>query len=331
VQPDVVQTYGPRAASTTSPLDFEAEPIPYVCLPGCGFTGSTLLGFLLNAHPDCASIGAATGLIPGIDLSAYPCSCGARFEECGFWRRVAARTAELGYPVNPFRTNRWSTDFAPTRNRYADAVLVRSLRVSILNALRDATLGKLPRVRGSLLETASRNWAFARAVLEATGKRVFVDTARDHQRPKFLARHPRLRVYGLHLVRDARANVASILKHGNTHDITRAAAIWKRTNEQADDIRAHLPPERWLRIRYDELCHDLQGTLNRIAEFLGIPGAPVPSDFRAMEHHIIGNAMRLSGMGAVREDVSWKERLGERELAAIDRVAGETNRRFGFE
>jgi hypothetical protein len=56
-------------------------------------------------------------------------------------------------------------------------------------------------------------WSLASAVLERTGKRVFVDTARDHQRPKFLATHPRLEVKVIHLIRDPRGNAASIMKH----------------------------------------------------------------------------------------------------------------------
>jgi hypothetical protein len=51
--------------------DGKQAPVRYLCLPGSRFTGSTLLGSLLNEHPECASIGAATGLIHKADLSTY--------------------------------------------------------------------------------------------------------------------------------------------------------------------------------------------------------------------------------------------------------------------
>ncbi len=309
----------------------DAGPVSYVCMPGCAYTGSTLLGFLMNAHPECASIGAATGLIPDTDLATYACSCGERFADCSFWKGVAARTAELGHPVDVFATDYWSTNFAPTGNRYLDAVLVRSVRSPALERIRDRTLGALPPVQRMVDGPGWRSWALARAILEASGKRVFVDTARDHQRPKLLARHPQLDVRAIHLVRDARANTSSILKHGTTTDLAEAANIWRRANESADAALRELPEDRRLRIRYHELCADLQGTLDRISDFLGVARAQVPEDFRAVSHHIIGNEMRLGGAGEVREDVSWKSRLSDADLEVIARVAGPANRHFGFD
>jgi hypothetical protein len=304
--------------------------IPYVCLPGCGFTGSTLLGFLLNAHPECASIGAATGLVARVDLATYACSCGAPFRECAFWRDVAARTRALGHPVDVYKTGFWSTHFVWTGNRVLDALLFRSLRVPALTSLRDAVCADLPPVRAHLARVAANSAAFARAVLELSGKRVFVDTARDHQRPKLLLRSPELDVRVIHLVRDARANSASIMKRLGL-DAGAAARHWEKANLEAERTRRFFPPERWLRVRYDELCSDLQPTLDRISDFLGVRRAPAPQDFRATPHHVIGNEMRLEGAGQVREDESWRQRLSASDLAAIARSAGRTNRFFGFD
>ncbi|HWB42702.1 MAG TPA: hypothetical protein VG500_15680, partial [Gemmatimonadales bacterium] len=78
--------------SATEAPEANGRPLRYVCLPGSRFTGSTLLGTLLNEHPECASIGAATGLIRRTDLSTYRCSCGELFRECEFWNQVADRT-----------------------------------------------------------------------------------------------------------------------------------------------------------------------------------------------------------------------------------------------
>ncbi|MDJ0788666.1 MAG: sulfotransferase [Myxococcota bacterium] len=313
-------------------LDRDAEgALTYVCVPGCAYTGSTLLGFLMNAHPECASIGAATGLTPKVEVETYHCSCGERFADCGFWQRVGRRTVELGHPVDVLANNYWTTHFAPTRNRYLDGLLVRNLRNAPLEDLRDRLIGGLPPIRALVQKPAECSRALAQAILEETGKRVFVDTSRDHQRPKLLASSPRLDVRVIHLVRDARANTASILKHQTTDDTAEAARIWERANRQADAGRKHHAPEKWLTVRYDELCGDLQGTLDRISDFLGVSRAPMPEDFRAVENHIIGNEMRMGGPGQVHEDVSWKSRLSDAQLEIIQRVAGQTNRHFGFD
>jgi hypothetical protein len=104
---------------STTPVG--ATPVRYVCMPGSSYTGSSLLGALLNEHPDCVSIGAATGLIRRVDLSTYRCSCGRLFNECEFWRDIAARTQALGHPVNVFKTDFWNTNPRLAQNRILNA------------------------------------------------------------------------------------------------------------------------------------------------------------------------------------------------------------------
>jgi hypothetical protein len=304
------------------------KPVRYVCMPGSPFTGSTLLGWLLNEHPDCASIGAATGLIRRVDLTTYRCSCGALFRECEFWTDIAARTRALGHPVNVFQTNFWNTHLRLSHNRILNALLVRSLGWSPLNQARDAVVGRVGQVQAAISDAGWNTWSLASAVLDRTGKSVFVDTARDHQRPKYLAAHPLLDVRVIHLVRDPRGNSASIMKHSGV-DVATAARQWRHYNVEADRTRRYLPEASWMSLRYEELCADPTGVLDRISDFLQVPRAQVPQSSE-VEHHIIGNPMRLRGRGEIREDLSWQTRLGGAELSTIARITGQTSRRLGF-
>ncbi len=304
-------------------------PIRYACMPGSPFTGSTLLGALLNEHPKIASIGAATGLISRTDLTTYRCSCGRLFRECEFWIRIAAGTEELGHPVDVFKTGFWTTHLRASPNRLVNALLVRSLRWSGLNEVRDAVVGRLPGVRAAISKAGWRSWALASAVLERTGKTVFVDTARDHQRPKFLAAHPLLDLRVIHLIRDPRGNSASIMKHSGV-DAASAARQWRHYNVEADRVRGHLPPASWMSLHYEDLCADPAGVLDRISDFLGVERAgsqPAPAD---RERHIIGNSMRLRALSEIREDRSWQTRLAGPELEVIARVVGRSSRRLGY-
>jgi hypothetical protein len=52
--------------------------------------------------------------------------------------------------------------------------------------------------------------------------------------------------------------------------------------------------------------------------------------FRNSVSHIIGNKMRMKGLGEIREDLSWQTSLGSAELSAIARIAGPTSRRLGY-
>lgn len=64
--------------------DSAADPrFPVVFISGVGHSGSTLLGTLLNGHPDCAFLGE-TALIEGVEGKS--CICGRPLGECEKWR-----------------------------------------------------------------------------------------------------------------------------------------------------------------------------------------------------------------------------------------------------
>ncbi len=315
-------------------LEHHAAPadqrrIRYVCMPGSPFTGSTLLGLLLNEHPDCASMGAATGLIRDIDLATYACSCGKLFRECEFWNGIAARTASLGHPVNVFETNFWNTLLRLSPNRVINALLVRSLGWNPANDLRDATVGRTPKVRRAISEAGWNSWSLATAVLEQTGKQVFIDTARDHQRPKYLSQHPLLDVRVIHLIRDPRGNAASIMKHSGV-DASGAARRWRHYNLEAARVKRYLPEQSWMTLYYEDLCADPRGVLNRISDFLGVPRADTQPRPQDPTRHVIGNPMRLRALSEIREDRSWQTQLGSADLDVIARIAGPASRELGF-
>jgi hypothetical protein len=304
--------------------------IPYVCMPGSPYTGSTLLGMLLGNHPSCASIGAATGLTARVDLSVYVCSCGARFTDCGFWGRVARRTVELEHPVTIFEKDFWNTHVRVSHRRSLNGLLVSSLGSVALTAARDAVFGKVGPVAKRISQARFASWSLARAVLEETGKGVFVDTARDHQRPRYLAGMPLLDLKVIHLVRDPRGNVASIMKHTNV-GVRKAARQWRHYNTEAARISRYFPPESWLLLHYEELCDAPQATLDRVAGFLGVESAPITELLEPSERHVIGNSMRLRVLDEIREDLSWQPTLRARDLRTIGRVVGPTSHRLGYE
>ena len=310
--------------------EVQGARIRYACIPGSPFTGSTLLGTLLNEHPDCVSIGAATGLTRRADLSTYRCACGRPFRECEFWNEVAARTASLGHPVNVFETNFWNTHLRLSKNRFINGALVRPLGWDRLTDLRDAVVGRVAKARRAISDMGWNTWSLASAVLERSGKTVFVDTARDHQRPKFLAMHPLFDLKVIHLIRDPRGNSASIMKHTGA-DAATAARQWRHYNAEAVRIKRYVAPGSWLSLRYEDLCADPGGVLDKISDFLGVDRARTQLGAGDHDRHIIGNKMRLGGLGEIREDRSWQTRLDQADLAVLARIAGPTSRSLGYD
>lgn len=313
-----------------APGDTVEGRLRYVCIPGSPFTGSTLLGMLLDEHPECASIGAAVGLPRRPDLATYLCSCGTRFRECEFWADIAARTAALGHPVNVFESGFWNTHLRLSRRRLLNALLVRSLGWNPLNDARDAVVGRVPAARDAVRRMGWNSWSLASAVLARTAKSVFVDTSRDHQRPKYLARHPQLDVRVVHLFRDPRGNSASIMKHTGC-DAATAARQWRHYNVEARRVRRYLAEPSWLSLRYEDLCADPAAVFDRISDFLGVKRAVIEIGGRARDRHIIGNRMRLKGVREIREDRSWQTRLDCADLDTIAAIAGPISRELGYD
>ncbi len=304
--------------------------IPYVYLVGAPYSGSTLLSFLLNAHPECVSLGESFGPSKRVVIDDYACSCGEDFLQCPFWRRLAQRIEELGEPFDP-AARRWPTKFDVSRNRYINYFVARSLGSGFLDGLRDISLAPLSGVRRKLDRVGRVNALFARAATELSNTRVFVDASKVAHRVRFLARVPELDLRVIHLVRDARGGTASIMKNAGIADPAVATRHWRRRNLEAERAARFLSPDRWIVVRYSDVCANLQAEMDRIADFVGVKRAPVPEDFRSVEHHLIGNQMRVRSSSAIREDLSWRERLDESELAVIARISGAANRHFGYD
>lgn len=294
---------------------------------GTGFTGSTLLSFLANAHPEIATVGEATGPFPEVrDQRAYPCSCGKTLADCEFWGRVCTAMRERGFSFGP---NRWDLGFRVARGRVAHQLLSQSLRANALDRLRDRGVLAVPAWRRALAETARRNQAFFASVLGVTGKRVFLDASKDPVRARYLLQLTDLDLSVIHLVRDAPGFVSSFVS--NTGG-SQGAGIryWNRMLGHTQRLAARLPPDRFLRVRYEDLCTRAEEELERIARFAGLAPHPGPVDFRVPNHHVIGNRMRIAGSGEVVLDERWRERLGPAELRAILRRTAARRRRLGY-
>jgi hypothetical protein len=120
------------------------------------------------------------------------------------------------------------------------------------------------------------------------------------------------------------------MKHTGV-DAATAARQWRHYNQEADRVKRLFPPGSWLTLHYEQLCAEPQATLDRIASFIGVEPAPIPTSLGSVEDHIIGNSMRLKGVGEIREDQTWREVLSENDVDVIARITGSTSRRLGFD
>jgi hypothetical protein len=296
---------------------------------GHGYSGSTLLTFLLSTHPQIATIGEL-GIAPRAKADLRPedylCSCRAPVRDCGFWQRVSQEMNERGHPFDIWDAD---LDFRARDGGIADVLLRAVQRGPVLETARTAGLRLVPGARREMDRIVSRIGTLAEIVAGIKGCEVFLDSSKRPERATLMQRSGEFDLRVIHLVRDGRAVSWSSMKHLGIGPED-AARSWLADNQASENARRYFPADHWMTLRYEDLCADPDGTLARIHGFSGIPSRNGFHNFRAVDHHIIGNQMRLSSTSEIRLDESWKTALTPEQLATIDRLVAPLNRRYGY-
>jgi hypothetical protein len=310
-------------------------------------SGSTLLTMLLNSHPDVATVGE---LAPGhIEAGPeYRCSCGRRIRECPFWQWVAATARARGLD---FSIEHFGTGFRAPESSIATRLLQPLHRGPVLEFMRDAGLAVLSSWPTRFQGIVRANEILVNLILEYYHARVFVDKGNIGLRLKYLLRIHSFDVKVIRLIRDGRAVALTYMDPAGFADaqdpnrrgggmggdrqkerlsMALAAHQWRRCNEEAKQALRCLSRSQWIEVRYEELCTNVDGTLNQILTFLGLDPDKRVANFRSVENHVLGNGMRLDTASDIRLDERWRERLTEQDLRVFDDVAGEMNRRYGY-
>ena len=298
-----------------------------VYIMGHGYSGSTLLTFLLGCHPQIATIGEL-GIAPRSKTrpEEFLCSCHAPIRDCDFWQRVAREMEERGHLFDVWNAD---LDFRARGGGVADVVLRALQRGPVLETARSAALRILPPARRELARVLGRIEALVEIVSGIKGSRVFLDSSKRPERAVFMRRVPSFDMKVIHLVRDGRAVSWSTMKNQGLAPED-AACSWVGDNHASELARRYFPADRWLTLRYEDLCADPETTLARVHGFIGVPATNGYHDFRKADHHIIGNRMRLSSTSQIRLDERWKEVLTPEQMAVIERQVRPLNERYGY-
>lgn len=294
----------------------------YIAAPS--YSGSTLLTFLLNTHPDIATVGELKW--GTIDTLTYRCSCGARLVDCAFWRSIKARVEQKGLP---FEFERPPTDFRLHNKSLGDRLMRARNRGPMFEALRSVGMAVLPNCR-KRLETARKvNQAAMDAILFLQKGRIVLDASKDPVRLMHLINTGDYAVRVLHLIRDGRGVMNSTMKKKGL-DAEAAAQDWAKTHRQIERIAANLHDGTYRQVRYEDLCRETVIECESIFAFLGLEPSKATLSMEDTRHHILGNAMRLNTIDKIKLDETWRDELDERSLRIFESVASLENRRYGY-
>lgn len=307
----------------------------YVFICSAAHAGSTLLDLLIGAHTQVSSLGEISQLSKNIALN-NDCSCGSAIRSCPVWQealKIAGDEAGIDILAEPYALHMGY----PLASRVVDASHQTRgylTRRQLLLGLQYAQLRYglpvsrvLPGLVDMGIDSNVRIYDAIRGVLHTD---VIVDSSKSYLKAVSLyLRHPEhTRV--LLLTRDGRGVLWSNIKKG----VARGKGVreWRTTYSRAMPLlRRHIPQERCLRVRYEDLTGDTAGVLRSICDFIGLPFEPAMLDYRRKTHHIVnGNRMRLSSSSAIRADEEWKVRLSPEDLQFFERRAGSLNRALGY-
>lgn len=287
---------------------------PPVFVLGTGRCGSTLVHEVLARHPD---VGFMTNLD---DLGVLR---SARWHN-DLWRRLPAGVTRKG-----------GTRFAPTEGYRA---LGREVGPALVDPVRDLTSADAT----PWLRERVHDFFHDRAT--ALGAPVFLHKLTGWPRAGLLdASLPGLVV--VEVVRDGRAVANSWLQmewwrghrgpegwhfgplppdlevrwweSGRSLPVL-AAIGWRLLMEAYDAARAAVPPERWIRIRYEDVVADPHDRLRALLDELGLPWT------RGFEAGLARYAFSASRAEAFRRD------LGPADLAGVEEVVGKQLADLGY-
>jgi hypothetical protein len=292
-------------------------------LLGTDHSGSTLMAFLLDSHPELTSTGESCPPLHFFNTD-YLCSCGEAIRACPFYAQLSREMLVKGVS---FSADNWDNTFCYS-NETLNSWLGWYPRNRWKRKIQEIANTYLP-IHNSRVERVKRvNLAFYQSALSITGAKVFCDTTKEHLRFQLLSQMEELDFRLIWLVRDVRAFVHSCKKFGLEPGVS--AKLWLNYQEITCEIYASFPADRKIQLRYEELCQTPDATLRRLHAFLGVEPLPVPELLDQSKHHVLGNKMRTSGTIRIRADEAWRQELKAHEVELALSIAGKLNAELGY-
>lgn len=318
------------------------QPLRVLYILGSGRCGSTLLDRALGAQQQFVGVGELARIWKtGMARNAM-CSCGLPFAECHFWSPVCRQAFGSWDAAEGLRLHQIRKSVVRFRN------IPRMLRWYQKGLHGDA----------SAIELASKTQALYEAIRDRSGAQIIVDSSKNSVLPFFLRTIEGLDVTVVHLVRDSRAvayswkrrrqrlgaREALAASHQPADDSNPAESLWmpqyslNKSSWQwlwvnyVGSLLGRLKGIRYLRIRYEDMVADLDGTLAQIADSIEYPET-MSADWRAAASNCIfsGNPLRFhQGAVQLKADMEWQSQMSLRARSLVTLLTLPGLIKFGY-
>jgi len=277
------------------------NPVKVIYVVGVGHSGSTLLDLLLGSHSRIESLGEMEEFDrymsrePSIRDARRTCTCGARYKECEFWRKVtgaAMAACQCGELVLGA----------------ADQSRFEQHNYAVFRAALDVS-GK------DLVCDSSKNYLRLRRLLQSDLFDIFVvHLVRDGRAVGYSAKRKGRRPDP---DKPGRRLYWGSLKN------------WRRKNIACSRMLRDYG--RSIRLRYEDLVANPELWVSRILAGVGLDLEKGQLEFwNTVHHNIGGNHMRHLGRQEIRQDTEYLSRLSGLEWWLGTALAWEPLRRFGY-
>ncbi len=289
-----------------------------------GRSGSTLLEMLLGSHPQLWSAGEVQLLPRDLREKHQPCGCGEPVSQCPFWEEALSRaclTPEELALIGHYRSRHpHGRVFLPGEARGLGQIALSPQRADWVKSYGEANLRLFQAIGGEVAEQ------------HKPGLVSLIDSSKDLYRCNALIASGLFRIRIIHLVKDPRAFVYSMIRHHGVNQLEqtiRKTIRWRIENHLAQRVyRQMLPHHRSLKLRYEDLAGHPEHTIGRLWDFLGIDPFPEAIDrFRGYtKHDISGNPMKFEDR-PIELDERWKTEMPPLSKWFVNMATGRWGRR----
>lgn len=288
-------------------------------------SGATLFTILLDAHSRIVSNGESLPFGED-DNDRYDCSCGRYIEECEFY---SAAAEHMRLPDS--RT--WDRSLFVQVPTLSKVPVFRSFLQAWMfegNA-RNRIIDAVPGYRGTMKRFMDAQMRFCENARRLAGAPIYLDGTKSTRRAQLFARDGRSEMKVIHMIRDGRGYCRSYLKNwsSETQDVAIPARLWLRYISEVDKFAEAYPSVPLLTVRYEDLCRSTTETMKSVYRFLEVPYEEFD---KTAPHtpHLLGNRMRRTFDGKIREDTSWKTEMDSRTQRRATSIMKSGLRRFGY-